>query len=212
MTEDACVADALHYEQVYGQAAPDEHQQSSGHRWSGKANSTLVREVSGLPPGTALDAGAGEGGDACWLAARGWTVTGVELSGVALERAAARAHDEGLAVTWVQHDLTRTPAPQTYDLVTAHYLHIGRTLRPRLWANLAASVAPGGTLLVVGHDPGSMPRPEMAEMCWSPREVAAALGDGWTIDVCDVRPHPAPAAEGREHPVSDAVLRAHRRG
>jgi 2-polyprenyl-3-methyl-5-hydroxy-6-metoxy-1,4-benzoquinol methylase len=48
--------------------------------WSGDPNSQLVHYAADLPPGAALDAGSGEGGDALRLAARGWTVTGADIS------------------------------------------------------------------------------------------------------------------------------------
>jgi 2-polyprenyl-3-methyl-5-hydroxy-6-metoxy-1,4-benzoquinol methylase len=66
--------------------------------WSGQPNGSLVAEVAGLTPGRVLNVGCGEGADAVWLARRGWDVTALEVSGVALERAAGHARDAGLAV------------------------------------------------------------------------------------------------------------------
>src|SRR3712207_597011 len=43
-------------------------------------------ELAGLDPGTALDAGCGEGAEAIRLAARGWRVTGADISAEALAR------------------------------------------------------------------------------------------------------------------------------
>jgi 2-polyprenyl-3-methyl-5-hydroxy-6-metoxy-1,4-benzoquinol methylase len=71
-----------------------------GQVWSGQPNGALVAEVAGLTPGRALDVGCGEG-DAICLARRGWEVTALEISSVALERAAGHARDAGLAVRWV---------------------------------------------------------------------------------------------------------------
>lgn len=65
--------------------------------WSGKPNALLVRQVADLPPGTVLDLGCGEGGDAIWLAQRGWRVTAVDVSDVALRRGAAHAKEAGVA-------------------------------------------------------------------------------------------------------------------
>src|SRR5699024_10261495 len=48
--------------------------------WSGEPNRTLVDEIAEMAPGRALDVGAGEGGDAIWLAERGWTVTASDIS------------------------------------------------------------------------------------------------------------------------------------
>ena len=59
--------------------------------WSGKPNAQLVAEASGLAPSTALDVGCGEGADAVWLAERGWHVTALDISQVALDEAAEHA-------------------------------------------------------------------------------------------------------------------------
>jgi len=173
----------------------------------------LVAEVAGLRPGTALDAGAGEGGDACWLAARGWQVTAADISGVAIERAAKRASERGLALTWLRADLATAPAPGTYDLVTTHFLHVPKSEQPSLFRHLAAAVAPGGTLLVVGHDFSDMeklPRPDLLEYGWSAQQVAATLGADWTVEVAESRPRAAAGPDGEQITIHDAVLRARR--
>jgi SAM-dependent methyltransferase len=135
-------------------ASYDELYRSAPVLWSGRPNRQLVVEAGELRPGAALDAGSGEGGDAQWLAERGWRVTAVDFSTVALERAAALAAARGLAerIQWLNADLgVWTPPEAGFDLVTAHYLHSTGADRPALFRRLAAAVAPGGTLLVVGH-------------------------------------------------------------
>ncbi|MET9464110.1 class I SAM-dependent methyltransferase [Streptomyces sp. NPDC006544] len=93
--------------------------------WSGEANAVLAREAASLAPGRALDLGCGEGGDAVWLARQGWHVTGTDISGVALERAADRAVGAGVAdrTAWERHDLAETFPAGEYDLVSACFLH-----------------------------------------------------------------------------------------
>lgn len=198
----------------YDEQAWDARYRGSQHTWSGKANAVLVAEVGDLPPGRALDVGAGEGGDACWLAARGWRVTGADISSVALERAAAQAKERGVEVTWLHLDLSREPAPGTYDLVTSHFVHLPRDRRPALFSHLARAVAPGGTLLVVGHDPSDahagVPRPHLEEAAWPADEVVAGLGPGWTVVVAEARPRTANDPDGRAVTVHDAVMRARR--
>src|SRR5690349_11732816 len=88
--------------------------------FSGNVNGTLAIEVTGLAPGRALDVGCGEGADAIWLALQGWEVTGLDVSAVAVERAAAAARAAGVEVEWVAADFAATPLG-TFDLVTAHY-------------------------------------------------------------------------------------------
>lgn len=87
----------------------DEMYRSRAMIWSGEPNPQLIAEAAPLPPGTALDLGCGEGADAIWLASRGWKVTAVDVSAVALERAEAHAQERGQGgnITWVQQDLAR---------------------------------------------------------------------------------------------------------
>lgn len=180
--------------------------------WSGNVNPSLADVAAGLTPGTALDAGAGEGADAVWLAEHGWRVTAVDASQTALDRGAAAAAGRGLDVAWVQADLrTWTPATR-YDLVTSHYLHAEGG---RGWAWLADAVAPGGTLLVVGHDlsdlDGPVARPHLARLGHTADQVAADLDPAqWaSIEPRVVeRPH---RHDGAEVLVRDAVLVARRR-
>jgi len=181
--------------------------------WSGRVNPPLVTEVTGLPPGRALDVGCGEGGDALWLAGQGWQVTGLDWSEVALTRAAEHAAAAGVTdrVTWVCGDTdTWQPPVAAYDLVTAHFLHPKAEQRHALVPRLAAAVVPGGTLLWVGH-----PHDEERAALWgadrfaTATEVAADLHpDEWEVLVAAQRSRPE--ADGHRH--ADEVLRARRRG
>ncbi|QFZ18232.1 class I SAM-dependent methyltransferase [Saccharothrix syringae] len=124
--------------------------------WTGNPNELLVEQVADLTPGSALDLGCGEGGDALWLAGQGWQVTAVDVSATALARGAARAAEAGLAdrVDWQRHDLSRSFPTGSFDLVSAQFLHSSTEAegeRGRVLARAAEAVAPGGVLLVVGH-------------------------------------------------------------
>jgi SAM-dependent methyltransferase len=197
----------------------DERYGSSERIWSGEPNAVLVAEVADLAPGTALDVGSGEGGDAVWLAARGWRVTAIDVSRVALERVAARAAAEGVAdrVTTAVVDLYADPVPGAHDLVTAHFMQLPGADRPAIFRGLAGAVAPGGTLLLVGHDPEGMP-PEAhehhpADMFATAGELVAELGDaldGWTVEVAERRGRDAVQPDGRPRFLYDAILRARR--
>jgi SAM-dependent methyltransferase len=117
--------------------------------WSADPNRFVVEHVAGLAPGRALDLAAGEGRNAVWLAAQGWTVTAVDFSQVGLER--GRAH--GGDVEWVLADVTRwTPPARSFDLVVVCYLHLPGHERRAVLHAAAGAVDAGGRLLVVGHD------------------------------------------------------------
>lgn len=201
--------DGEYWEQHYGARAAHRVRQPTVH---------LVTEVRDLAPGTALDAGCGEGTDAVWLASRGWRVTAVDVAATALERARVHAASVGADVAdridWLRADLTRwTPPGNAFDLVCAHYVHStapGGTLLRRL----AAAVAPGGTLLVVGHHP-SDPHPagpaRTAEAHVTAEEMAAGLDPGWDVLVAGIRTRPAGGPGGHGGTARDAVLRARRR-
>jgi SAM-dependent methyltransferase len=131
------------WEQLYGER---------DRIWSGRVNAALEREASGLAPGRALDLGCGEGGDALWLAERGWTVTAVDISQTALDRGAAEASRRGLRIDWQHADLSTELPSGPYDLVSAQFLQSPvELLRTEILRRAAAEVAPGGVLLVVGH-------------------------------------------------------------
>src|SRR3954451_7728716 len=202
------------FERVYGEQAWDERYRATGRNWSGNPNPVLITEVAELSLGTALDAGCGEGADACWLAARGWQVTGADFAATALARAAELAEQAGVDVNWLHLDLSSDPAPRTYDLVTSHFLHLPGEQRQVLFRHLAEAVAPGGTLLIVGHDPDdperAKHRPELAEMAWTADEVAESIGPGWVVEVAESRPRPAADPDGRHTTTVDVVVRARR--
>jgi SAM-dependent methyltransferase len=189
--------------------------------WSGNPNGTLVNEVDDLAPGRALDVGAGEGGDAVWLAEHGWQVTASDISSRSLARISAEAERRRLAVEGLHRDANARDAFEigAYDLVSMQYGAVHRTPDRRGLRNLLAAVAPGGTLLVVGHDLTPMRGPidvAVETRMFDPDaylgvdEIAAALAEspGWKVELHETRPRPAGAAS--THHVDDVVLRARR--
>lgn len=189
----------------------DRYQEFDEQMWSGEPNGALVAEVEALPPGRALDLGCGEGGDALWLAGRGWQVTAIDISQVALDRAARVAGAS--AVTWLRTDVTETPPTAgTYDLVSAQYFPILRQPGHETMRGVLAAVAPGGTLLFVGHDlTGHEEHIDFdPKAFYEPAEVATLLDDRWTIEVNELRPRPH-KPNGNPH-VNDIILRARRTG
>lgn len=191
-----------------------------GQVWSGRVNAAVEREVAGLAPGTALDLGCGEGGDALWLAAHGWTVTAIDISATALAVGAAEAERAGVAerIDWVRADLATWEPSSEYDLVTSAFLHSPVELpRDAVLRRAASAVAPGGRLLVVGHGaapPGSKlghqghqgpPLPTADEVLASLR-----LDADWIIETSALVERAAIWRDGSEVTLVDAVLRVRR--
>lgn len=180
----------------------------------------LARETADLVPGTALDAGCGEGAEARWLAAAGWQVTAADISEEVLARAAAYPLEDGAtgSVSWVRADLGSWEPGTAYDLVTTHYAHpVGPQLA--FYERLAGWVAPGGTLLVVAHHDtgadhghGRGPDPEASVTAAS----TAALLDPGDWDVVTAAEESREHGSGHEHGhgghrLHDVVVRAVRR-
>jgi SAM-dependent methyltransferase len=119
-------------------------------------NPTLVLGLAGLAeakPGNALELAAGSGTNAVWLAAQGWRTTAVDWSPVALANGQAKAHDAGVTVDWLERNLFDWfPPRRAFGLVAIVYLHLSPKERGPIYARAAAAVAPGGSLIVVGHD------------------------------------------------------------
>ena len=192
---------------------------------------SLVVEVGALAPGRALDAGCGRGADTLWLAAHGWQVTAVDVSATAVDagRESARVAGDVPAerIAWLAADLTSWEPGRTFDLVTSHYVHVPGPPEA-LFRRLASWVAPGGTLLVVGHDDGhdaehdhgghghggdhgGPAHPPEARV--RPGQVVAVLpGDEWDVVVAEPRTHTLQRPDGNG-PVTlhDVVVHARRR-
>jgi SAM-dependent methyltransferase len=193
----------------------DERYASAEQVWSGQPNAALVTEVTELKPGRALDVGCGEGADAVWLSSRGWDVTALDVSHVALERAAVHARNMSAQVQWMHAGLLEAPLPAgVFDLVSAQYPALLRTPDNDAERALLALVIPGGVLLVVHHgdvdvDVAKTHGFDPADYV-NPSDVAALLDDDWQIEVDEKRPRPAPSGGAGAHHTHDVLLKARR--
>jgi thioredoxin reductase/SAM-dependent methyltransferase len=225
----AMISSSLAHDDIRAASRPSaneadwDHRYEGGQMWSGNPNGTLVNEIGGLVPGRALDVGAGEGGDALWLAEHGWSVTATDISKRALDRVDAEAERRGLRVDCLHADANALDAFEAaaFDLVSAQYASIPRTPDGRGVRNLLNAVAPGGTLLVVGHDleplrtpietlAHSVPFDPDAYIRVEDFATTLAGSPAWHIEVHEKRPRP-PGAASASHHIDDVVLRARRR-
>lgn len=212
----------------------EERYGSSEQIWSGRPNVHLVTVVEPLTPGTALDLGCGEGGDALWLAEQGWRVTAADISATALARLADRAAAAGLSVTTERHDLAHSFPEGVFDLVSAQFLQSPVHFpRDDVLRRAGHAVAPGGLLLVVthltvppwaqvppadapghGHGHGHGPDwrfPTAAETLAELRRDPAWDESAWTVERAGAAERTITGPEGETATISDSLLALRRR-
>lgn len=181
--------------------------------WSAEPNRFLAEEAAGLPPGRALDLACGEGRNAVWLAGRGWEVTGVDFSPVAIEKARRMATGAGVTARFVRADLAdHVPEPTSADLVALVYLQVPEPLRTTVLTRAAGALRPGGTLLWIAHDlanlDGGYGGPRDPAVLSTPEGVAAALA-GLDVVRAEVVRRPV-ATDAGEAVALDTLVRATR--
>jgi SAM-dependent methyltransferase len=192
----------------------DARYQESTRIWSGNPNVVLVAEVADLPPGRALDLGCGEGADAVWLAKQGWQVTAVDISTVALARAAQHAEEAGVTIDWQHHNLEKTFPEGEFDLVSVQFLHNWEEFsREQILKKAADAVAPGGILLIEGHmDHGPFQHDGHHVRFPTPDEVIEALdlGTGWQILKSEIHPREQTGPDGNPAIRTDSTVKLRR--
>jgi SAM-dependent methyltransferase len=193
------------------QTAWDERYAGPELVWGSGPNCFVAEELAALPPGRAIDLGTGEGRNAIWLAERGFTVTAVDFSRVGLARAAGLAAERGVSVDWVHADLLDyQPTPGGYDLVLIAYIQLPADRLTALARTAGAALAPGGTLLAVGHDRDNLTcghaGPKDLSVLWTPQIVTAGL-TGLTIQQAEQVDRTVATPEGARTAI-DTLVRA----
>jgi SAM-dependent methyltransferase len=187
---------------------------ASGDRHATTApNQFLVAEVSRMAPGRALDLACGAGRNAVWLAEQGWRVTAVDFSNVGLTRARELARARRVEINWIEADVVVwTPAARAWDLVCVLYLQLPAPERRSVLRRAVDAVAPGGTLLVVGHDLQNLTEgwggPPQAEVLFTPDDIVAEM-DGLPVEKAERVRRPVEDG-GVVHEAIDALVRARR--
>jgi SAM-dependent methyltransferase len=184
--------------------------------WSAEPNRFVEAETAELPPGRVLDLAAGEGRNAIWLAENGWTATAVDFSRVALQKAAHLAVARGVALEVVEADVTTyEPEAGGYDLVLVAYLQTAAAARAAWLTRAVRALAPGGTLVVVGHDRSNVDSgyggPQDPAVLTTPDELATDLGawDDLVVEKAELVERTVETPDGPRTAI-DHVVRARR--
>jgi SAM-dependent methyltransferase len=178
--------------------------------WTAEPNRFVVGELRDLAPGRALDVAAGEGRNAVWLAAQGWQVTAVDFSAVGLDKGRRLAEARGVTVDWVRADVRDyQPEAAAFQLVLVAYLQLREAELDGVLRRAATALAPGGVLLVVGHDLANLTEgaggPQDPAVLHTPEAITRSLGGLAVVRAERVR---RPVADGRE--AVDTLVRATR--
>ncbi|MFC7671252.1 class I SAM-dependent methyltransferase [Hymenobacter humi] len=118
---------------------------------------TSASRLDTLPPGRLLLLAEGEGRNAVYAARRGWQVTAVDFSDEGRAKALRLAIAQSVRLDYQVADLTALgwQRPGYYDAVGLIYAHLPPADRQAVHAAAAASLAPGGHLLLEAFGPGS---------------------------------------------------------
>jgi SAM-dependent methyltransferase len=153
-----------------------------------------------LPRGRALDIACGAGRNSLYLAANGYRVDAIDISGEAIERARASALARGLEINWIVADLDDAPLPpETYDVIfIARFLHRG--LMPRA----KEALRQGGVFLFEHHLISSSPvgGPGSREFRLRPNELLHLF---WDLRVLYYREHLDDDRDGRRMALAEIV-------
>ena len=182
--------------------------------WSAEPNRFLPPEVADLAPGRALDVACGEGRNGIWLARQGWDVVGVDFAEAGIATARRLASEAGVTVDWVVGDVTTFTPDGLFDLVIVFYLQLEPAPAAAALGRAGAALAPGGTLLVVGHHVDNLERgyggPSTAAVLHDPAVIASQLAAaGLTVSRADLVERPVDTPDGVRVAL-DSLVRAQR--
>ena len=167
-------------------AAWDERYAATDLVWSAGPNQFVEQSLADVPPGRALDLACGEGRNARWLAERGWQVTAMDFSPVAVDKGRRLAERVADRVDWVVGDVLTATLPTGVDLALLAYLQVAPAARSEVVRRSFDSLRPGGRLLVVAHDSTNLTEgeggPQDPAVLYTAEDVLADL-DGRRFEV-----------------------------
>lgn len=184
----------------------DERYRQTDQLWSKGPNMFVADRLGHAEPGVGLDVASGEGRNAIWLAERGWEMTAVDFSEVAVERGRAASEK----VNFVVADVLSWDPPESYDLALIAYLHLVESEMREVIERVASWLKPGGELFLIGHDKSNIESgyggPQVPEVLNDIEAIVRWL-DGLEIVEAQVVRRPVDTDEGRVYAM-DALVRA----
>jgi len=180
---------------IFGRA-PNEYLQTQAERHLKKGDAVLC-------------VADGEGRNSVWLAKQGMQVDAFDLSEVALKKAIALAREEA---GYVQFTLASTDSwdwqQNQYDAVVGIFIQFADpVMRPRLFAQMASTLRPGGLLIIQGYTPKQLEfktgGPSMLEHLYTEEMIRNLIGDLEPIDLCLYEKE---LSEGPKHTGMSALL------
>lgn len=191
----------------------DERYSHSELVWGAPPNAVVVEQVTALNRGRALDLACGEGRNALWLATRGWEVTGLDYSAVAIDKARRVAAEAPRSVRerldYRVADVTESDFGTEYDLALVIYLHLPPAERRKVVNRAISALKPDGILMILGHDAVNLSQgvggPQDPEILFTPEDLATELNGRVAIDLAERRFRETDAGTA-----IDALVVAHR--
>jgi tellurite methyltransferase len=165
-------------------------------------NELLRQWLPSVPVGRALDIACGAGRNSLFLAAAGFQVDALDISGQALARAAESASAQGLDVNWMEHDLDAgLPDGDRYDLIVMF-----RYVNMNIFGMLSERLLPDGYVLVEEHlvTDANVVGPRGSQYRVAPGALVAAAGN---LDICHCEESVLADPDGRQVALARFVAR-----
>lgn len=154
------------------------------------------------PDGRVLCVADGEGRNSVWLAQRGMHVEAFDIAAVGVGKARKLAAAAGVDVHYDVADCDGWRWPiAAYDAVIAIFIQFADPpMRERLFARIAAALAPGGVLVLQGYTPQQLEfktgGPPILSHLYTADMLRAAFG---TLEIVELQEYIAELAEGSHH-------------
>jgi SAM-dependent methyltransferase len=161
------------------------------------------------PGGRILCVADGEGRNSVWLARKGFIVDAFDISDVGVAKARRLAAAGGVTVNFSVADCDAYPWPESaYDGVAAIFIQFADpALRQRLFERMAASLKPGGSLILQGYTPKQLEYgtggPPILSHLYTAEMLRAAFGG---LEMLELKEYEAEVNEGCGHSGRSALI------